>query len=515
MSIDHTKQHASENLPGLSTLGKIHSRIDKVKLIIQDKTAMEVSVHSDEKSKKWRPSQLFNHLRKKYPRFTYHRYSVEIEGDRLVFRFYFEIGPDIIFTPGLVINGIKRERIEKIGEKSLNNIAFHLGLMEIPSYWKSTCSPEIIIRAGFLDEYQISWWKSLLINGLGEFFFINNIDFTIPDIVAIKPSCNSFPEIAKYKDTLDANRVLVPIGGGKDSALTFELLRNSIMDIRLLSLNPTQAALDIIENSKHPNPIIVNRTIDKKLLKLNADGYLNGHTPFSAYLAFLSASCAIIFDGKYIALSNERSSNEGNVNYKGVEVNHQYSKSYHFERKFREYSNIYLGNDIDYFSLLRPFYELQISNNFSQSPHYFPVFRSCNKGQKTNSWCQDCPKCLSVFTFLYPFVEEKILTTNIFSENLFDKKELISIAFSLLGYEDSKPFECVGSLDETAVAFYLCWKKAKKRAGIVPIVLKSVEEKVLVNKQNLEGKADAILCAWDEHHNIPADLINLLKKEVI
>lgn len=37
MSIDYTKQQISENIPELSTLGKIHSRIDKVKLIIQDK----------------------------------------------------------------------------------------------------------------------------------------------------------------------------------------------------------------------------------------------------------------------------------------------------------------------------------------------------------------------------------------------------------------------------------------------------------------------------------------------
>ncbi|MHC4321103.1 MAG: aspartate/glutamate racemase family protein [Planctomycetota bacterium] len=37
MSIDYTKQQISENFPELSTLGKIHSRIDKVKLIIQDK----------------------------------------------------------------------------------------------------------------------------------------------------------------------------------------------------------------------------------------------------------------------------------------------------------------------------------------------------------------------------------------------------------------------------------------------------------------------------------------------
>ena len=37
MSIDYTKQQISENFPELTTLGKIHSRIDKVKLIIRDK----------------------------------------------------------------------------------------------------------------------------------------------------------------------------------------------------------------------------------------------------------------------------------------------------------------------------------------------------------------------------------------------------------------------------------------------------------------------------------------------
>lgn len=37
MSKDHTMQQTNENFPELTTLGKIHSRIDKVKLIIQDK----------------------------------------------------------------------------------------------------------------------------------------------------------------------------------------------------------------------------------------------------------------------------------------------------------------------------------------------------------------------------------------------------------------------------------------------------------------------------------------------
>ncbi len=45
MSLDYTKQQANENLPELTTLGKIHSRIDKVKLILQDKDTDFYNAH--------------------------------------------------------------------------------------------------------------------------------------------------------------------------------------------------------------------------------------------------------------------------------------------------------------------------------------------------------------------------------------------------------------------------------------------------------------------------------------
>ena len=45
MSKDHTMQQTSENLPELTTSGKIHSRIDKVKLIIQDKDVVFFNKH--------------------------------------------------------------------------------------------------------------------------------------------------------------------------------------------------------------------------------------------------------------------------------------------------------------------------------------------------------------------------------------------------------------------------------------------------------------------------------------
>ncbi|MGR3219162.1 MAG: hypothetical protein ACUZ8H_04995, partial [Candidatus Anammoxibacter sp.] len=360
-------------------------------------------------------TRILNRLRQKHPRFYYHSYSVNLTADSLIFSFDFEIEPGIHFSPNVIINNIDHHRIDAIGKDVINNMAFHLGLMEIPSYWKAACSPEIVIKAGTLDNFQLSWWQDLLHKGLGEFFYKNNIDNTAPNFVNYKINGSPCVDVASYEGKLDSEKILVPIGGGKDSAVSCELLKKANRQIVCWRLNPTPAVLSQIKSVNNTKPITVTRSIDKTLLELNKNGYLNGHTPFSAYLAFATVMCAILFDHKDIALSNERSSNEGNVVFRGVEINHQYSKSFDFEERFRDYATRYLAKDVNYFSLLRPLYELQIAQIFSGFDHHFPYFSSCNRKEKEGRWCHECPKCLFVFTILYPFVEEEILTRKIFS----------------------------------------------------------------------------------------------------
>ncbi|MDO8633588.1 MAG: hypothetical protein Q7K38_03590, partial [Candidatus Wildermuthbacteria bacterium] len=105
-------------------------------------------------------------LRGTYPRFFYRAYSYKREKKGLVVTFYFEAPPDISFHPKVVISNIPNTL--NIPKPYLDNLVFHLGLMEIPSYWKATCSPEIIIEAGSLNKEQIAWWKDLILKGMGE-----------------------------------------------------------------------------------------------------------------------------------------------------------------------------------------------------------------------------------------------------------------------------------------------------------------------------------------------------------
>ena len=92
------------------------------------------------------------------------------------------------------------------------------------------------------------------------------------------------------------------------------------------------------------------------MLELNKKGYLNGHTPFSAIMAFSSIIAAYLNGLKFIALSKESSANESTI--KDSYINPQYSKSYEFEKDYRYYDSTLVNSGVYYFSFLRPINEL-------------------------------------------------------------------------------------------------------------------------------------------------------------
>lgn len=463
-------------------------------------------------------------LRKKYPKFIYEKYSYNISKNNLEILFDFEIPPDIKFRPKIVIQNIDKSNIKKTGDGALNNLVFNLGLMEMASYWKTTCSPEIEIMAGPLNKEQINWWKDLIIKGLGQFFYENKIDFLKPKFLKISSLNRKAIQTNFNQQAIpDENRgVLIPVGGGKDSIATLELLKKSKKDIQCFSLNPTEAAFKIMKMSDCKKPIIAYREIDKNLLKLNQKGFLNGHTPFSAYLAFLSVLTATIFGQKYIAFSNERSSNEGNVKYLGRIINHQWSKSFEFEQKFRKYSKKYLTSTVEYFSFLRPLYEIQIAKLFNRHSKYFPFFLSCNEAYKTASgtklpskkWCGECSKCLFVFAVLYPFLKKKELL-KIFGKNLFNNKNLLPMMRQLTGERGFKPLECIGTKKESLAAFYSSWKRDKELPPQkLPFLLNYFEAKILTKYPNLEKELEVIMDSWNNRHNLPGCFKKILQNNL-
>ena len=397
-------------------------------------------------------------LRERYPQFTYESFSYQaIDGD-LVLRFRFSTGPEIRFEPEIRIKSIAQSGIDSIDPAGLDVLAFHLGLIEMLSYWKATCSPEIVVKAGAMNAEQVGWWKDLLLRGMGEFFYVNGIDFRRPDFVEIRVASKS-GDAQRYDKPL-SDRTLVMASGGKDSALTLQLVQEAGLEFNCLMLNPLPAASALIAKAGCRSPVIVTRTIDPRLLELNKRGFLNGHTPFSALLSFLGVTCAVLLDYRSVIVSNERSSNEANVEFLGTQVNHQYSKTFEFEQRFRYYSRKYLASGVDYLSLLRPLYEIQIIRLIAGYPELLPIFRSCNRNQFEGSWCGRCPKCISVFTLFYPFLSNSELLAT-FGDDFFEREDAIPVLRQLAGTSGHKPFECVGTHEETIGALYLGLRRAR------------------------------------------------------
>ncbi len=394
----------------------------------------------------------FESLRQKYKKFIYKDFKITEDKESINITYYFEIPGLTKFEPNIQIMK-KNIKYKSIDNEYIRNIVFNLGMIEVISYWKCVCSENVIIECGNLNGEQKQWFKKLYYNGTGEFRYINNIHIEqekFVNFVTNKEMKTIVPEIPSTDILLG---YIIPVGGGKDSVVTLEKLKEEKRNNYCLTVGGKEPVLECCKIAGYnDNQIIeVKRTIDANLLELNKEGYLNGHTPFSSVLAFLSYLIAYLTNKKYVALSNESSANESNV--KGENINHQYSKSIEFEEDFKEYAEKYLKAGVEYFSILRPYSELQIAEMFSEYKQYHKIFKSCNVGSKTIpwKWCCNCPKCLFVYIILSPFLKPEELI-EIFGENIFEKEGLLETFIGLCGYGKIKPFECVGTFEEVNYA---------------------------------------------------------------
>lgn len=88
----------------------------------------------------------------------------------------FEIPTLAEFHPRWIFGKNAAHPINVQTDAVFRNLVFQLGMVELVSYWKITCSPRVEVAAGALEPEQISWWKTLYFGGLGEFFYVNGID---------------------------------------------------------------------------------------------------------------------------------------------------------------------------------------------------------------------------------------------------------------------------------------------------------------------------------------------------
>ena len=316
------------------------------------------------------------------------------------------------------------------------------------SYYKAAAPP--VIEIGFpTADFEQTYLRDLIEGGLGEFAYRNELPGALSPEIAGEATQLSVAEADSWDPDAPP---LVPVGGGKDSVVSIEALKS--MRPVLFNVNKFDPIDRCIEISGLDH-VRVMRKIDPRLIEVNAAGAYNGHIPVTAINSLIGLIVADARELGPVVLSNERSSNVGNVEWMGQDINHQWSKSVTYETLLRDTLASYGLNPDRYFSLLRGLSESQIADRFAASPQYFRAFISCNRpfaldaGRRGASWCGHCPKCQFVFVLMAPRLGRGEVEA-IFGHNLFDVADNKAGFEDILGIGAHKPFECVGEYYEAA-----------------------------------------------------------------
>jgi len=369
------------------------------------------------------------------------------------------------------------------------------------SYFKTAAPPAVRCEAGAPPPDTASLLQALYSEGLGEFAFVNALAHLPSPVFPVEQT----PRLDEALDGPAVARVLIPVGGGKDSAVAIETMRRSQCELALFSVGDAPAIARTAAVANLPR-LIAHRRLDPTLGRLNRTGALNGHVPITAIVACVALLTAALNGFDAIAMANERSASSGNLVWNGVEINHQFSKSLDAERLLRS-AVAELAPGLELFSILRPASELAIARAFARMGRYHRAFTSCNAifrldpALRAASWCCDCPKCRFVFLVLAPFSEPAHLS-EIFGRDLLDEECQLDGFALLTATGGAKPFECVGEEEESLAAMRMLANDPRWRDHRV---VRRLAAEVLPRHPDKGSPAAAL--ALSDDHAVPESLM--------
>ncbi|WP_425476918.1 UDP-N-acetyl-alpha-D-muramoyl-L-alanyl-L-glutamate epimerase [Thermomonas aquatica] len=417
----------------------------------------------------------------------------------------FDDGPELVETvsvPGAPF--VLDDARAAAAERALRLLHLIAGV----SYYKAAVPEAIRIESYAIDAGTAAFLDSVYLNGLGEFAYRNGLNLH----GRIK-----FPAAATADAPAPAlglcEHALVAIGGGKDSLVSIEALRNAGVEQTVTWIGGSQLIAACAAHTGLPT-LNLGRQLSPLLFEFNRLGAWNGHIPVTAVNSAIMAFAAVLLGVDQVVFSNERSASYGSIIPGTGEVNHQWSKGWAFESALGDWLQQHVAADLHYYSLLRPMSELAVARQFAKVSRYDAHFSSCNRNfhimgeRPTSRWCGVCPKCHFVFLALAPFMPKTRLV-GIIGRNLLDDVEQTAGFDALLEYQDHKPFECVGEGRESRAAMAaLAARPEWREDALVERFRREIAPQLDASELRVEP-----LLVIDEEHRIPPALWQKLRDQ--
>jgi UDP-N-acetyl-alpha-D-muramoyl-L-alanyl-L-glutamate epimerase len=454
-------------------------------------------------------------LREEYPVFRIEDARAVLGPAGVRLEFAFAAGA-LRFRPVVEFTGLLPDEAGRVVTVTAQRMIRALAVIEAFSYWKALCSPVIEVALPAPDAAELDWWQAFWPAAMGEFFYRNQIDYTAPGFLVIRGPAGAGGAGGHAPDgeapdgdgAAPAGPPLVLFSGGKDSLALARIVRASVgtAPVDFFLYNPGERLRGLAGSLASGGRLVeVRRAILPELLALNAADHPNGHTPFSAYLAFAAMLAGYLRGNGPVMAGNSRSDDEPNVrSYLGRPVNHQWTKSYEFEAAVRAYRDRWLPGAPGYSSPLRPLYELQIIASLAGDVDAYLRTVSCNQ-VPAGGWCRSCAKCAWVFLATAALFGHDLAIRKT-GGDMFADPALSGVYQEMAGLAGVKPFECTGSEDEVRAAIQAVGRGRSPEA--YPALAVCLRAPAIAAARPLA----ALLAGWGHGDLVPAALLGQVSK---
>jgi hypothetical protein len=310
-------------------------------------------------------------------------------------------------------------------------------------------------------------WLTIQRNVWAQWRYENNFpNYVGPHFLSQPSQLTSNPlAVANHHD-----QILLFCGGGKDSLVSLKLFENANIPYSSCAYfnsiygrtAPQQHLIESLLHTAKPQTQhkiwIYEDFLDSPVIELAKEYGITSltaaETPSSV---FASLPIVLQHHYRYISFGHERSADTPNLIWEqtGEPVNHQWGKSSAAEQLLNEYIQNQFVTNSHYFSLLKPIYDVVIFNLLRPNLDSVRFTHSCNIAKP---WCKKCAKCAYVWLNYMAYLPVSFVN-QMFEVNLLDLPENQLWFRQMLGLEKHTPFECIGQINESRLAFELCRRK--------------------------------------------------------